>query len=307
MNSGRFDTCLPALAMDIADDLERDQDRPLTVAERNQIAPLVEKAMAGCAADKNQPPNITNWANSTRIVWFYLTKQYDRARKLLDTMPAIENGPATYKGIEGGEIIGHIYAMTSAEAPAIRTVMKVSDAAARLKGLKQIAANLPEVDEAAAKSIQPLRGKSASNWLKRRIKEAEFEASLAGGKWTPLPIAPDLEGWMTHRGTWKADGTGAIIGTSDNGLTIVSPFQLPDTFEFRCTVEAVDVVDPHLKAVSVFPAWSPSKPTGAFLNLPEGQGQITRYWSYGKFPLEREGDRTTVHLRFEKGMVSAPR
>jgi hypothetical protein len=301
VQSGRFDTRVPAMVMDILDDIEGDARGSSVTEEMMELAPLVDQAMAGYVA--NGPKGIRTWAISTRIVWAVLAEHWTEARAMLETMPALEDNPASYRDIEPWDLIERVMAMTHPQADAIAQAMSLDDASSRATALEKLIETL-KPDDSAAHLANPNWAGAAKLWLQRRHFEAEFEATLASGEWTPLPIGEDLAGWYMQRGQWKADGDNALIGVCTAGLNIISPYELPDRFELRCTVEPVGDVNPRDKSVGVIPAWSPARRAGAML-LADGGGYLTNgRYNYGKFAVEHQGDATTLRFRYNRGRLS---
>jgi hypothetical protein len=304
VTTGRFETRVPAIALDIIGDIEDDTERPSTPDELEQYLPIINDAMAGYATPDQREP-VRAWANSIRIAWLAQAGHWDEARALLDVTPKLDKTAVEYRGFEIAELAGQILAMTGPAADAIAEAMETPAAADRLRQIDAIAPTLA-ADEKAAVTNDPKRAIAASEWLARRRSETAFEVSLAAGEWTPLPIAPDLKDWRLGNGEWKADGDNAIVGTSKNGLMAIAPFQMPERYEFRCRVELIGEVTTQTRGTYVLPAWSPLHQTGAWISLIGNQSYLLHdHYRYDDFPIEREGNATTVRFRYDRGTFIA--
>jgi hypothetical protein len=178
---------------------------------------------------------------SYQVVVDYKAERYEAARKLLDDELAGVLDPDARETVGGTLPEARIHALAS---PLGSDVKRAEDLYRAGK-----------VDEAVA-----LLGKARASalpqalpYFDQRLAAGRIEADLAAGRSATLVPAASVAGWTPSNGTWKVDGDGALVVTSDAlGHLIAADARIGSDVEMAADIEVASTSNGQFQVGLVF-------------------------------------------------------
>jgi tetratricopeptide (TPR) repeat protein len=237
LDTGRFDTDLPLLAMGAVTRIRKDQGDEeggaggVPIYEWPETYPMLVRTFEGYLKEPARPGDKARF----EALWAIAA---DHAHRPAEAMAHLQ-AAGSLLTIEAA---GHLEGERSSEFVA-RIALAAGDGAAdarRADSLRQAFDN-PGALEAYRAALAKDPSPQAAPALKRWIAALEVEQRLAGGEWVSvLPTSDALEGWRPVLGTWAREASGALTATAGaRGLLLVSDALVGPRFEMRGRLELV--------------------------------------------------------------------
>lgn len=284
VDGGRFDTRVPATLLGAISGIEADQQHPLDARQQARVYPEVVRCLDGYLAN-NARPAVQLWARSSRAAWAARLEKWDEAQAQFVALREAKMTPRADVFTELG-----LDAARAAAQAALFTGPLAAEARAAVADFRKLDPLIAQLDPADP----------AVDWLRDRRATADLRAQLSLGDWIPVPLEL-AENWRVEAGEWSIDGDAIVGKPTDKQLLLVSRFELPERYEVRLTATG----EGNGGQANVGIGWAPNLPVIAMIYQSADVGYLTRYYSYGTFPMRRDAKGTiSLHARVDGGKVS---
>ena len=194
LDTGLFDTRMPAMLLDAISAIETDQERPLDERQKNRVYPEVVRCLDGYIAN-NPRLAVQRWARSARAAWAARLGKWDEAQPQFAALRDAKLEPRDDVFADANLDAGRVAAQA-----AIFTGPHADEAHAAVNDVRRIDALIAKLDA----------GDPAVEWLRDRRATATLRDALAAGEWTPVPLELAAN-WRVDSGEWTVDGD-ALVG-----------------------------------------------------------------------------------------------
>ena len=305
VDTGRFDTDVPRMIMDVVVDLESELDVGFGehIYGREDIWPLLSRMYQGYLAAPSQQLMRDGWRSSYATV-AYLAEQYDVAREQLEALNWEPwPGNLTGWGTDLSLMASEVGARTGQEASYIARAEKAyrrQNAADALQQYQELARKT-NLDTHSAK------------FTRCRVAALELEKRLAAGEWIDLlPSATNDPAWEISFGAVTRQPDGAVEVTSDkHGHMLFSRARAGLNFEVRGEFEVVKTSNGDFQAglVMGIPSFNTTDWYAFRMKRNSDEGQLANFSrGWGKQYVGQAlslSKRNTFHFKFRKGTVEA--
>jgi hypothetical protein len=230
----RYDTRVPWQFVRALYQIRDDRDGSWDMWRVQGVFEQVREVIDAYADGPKTPPHTRAYYCSQLAGIAWQLGRYDDGRAAMEKIQwKYDPSGLRAAGVMPQRTVSGLHAMTAAHG---KTLLEAEEAAARgeheraQKAYEDVARQLAPDDRGA-------------EWVRGRAQEHAWQAKFAAGQWVDLVQSEDLGGWEPVAGEWKVEN-GALVGTTDGqGLMLLCGAKFGTRYEFRGTVEVIDIDD----------------------------------------------------------------
>ena len=238
VNTGRFDTAVPELAIEILNQIQ-EETRRATYWRKQKTRGALDRLARGLDASPLRDYQPERWYTVLRTALMWRCSDFKRAKQALDQVGPLDEQAMHLAQkafglvrVDAREAIGEIHVRATKHGKVVNKANQqfwIGKWPESHKGFSDVLAHKEDLTPEAV------------HYLSVYVDKIEFLNTLTQGDWVRVDTPEYLElAWEQVHGQWALDEDGGLVGQADEeGLAIIFKHEIVGGWELACDVEVL--------------------------------------------------------------------